>query len=70
VRFEYDDNEDFNAYLDEENDEVRVFDLTYRPSEVLFAVDLEAYRDLLSGYDPGDHDGEKLVAPVTAAGAT
>ena len=51
-RREYDDNGDFNAYVDEVNGEVRIFHLIYRPSEVLFAVDQDAYRDLLSNYEP------------------
>lgn len=52
VRLEYDDNGAFNSYVDEANERVRIFALAYRPSEVLFAVDQEAYRDLLSGYEP------------------
>lgn len=48
------DNIAFNAYIDETNDLVRIFDLEYRPSEVLFSVDQEAYRDLLSGF--GDEE--------------
>ena len=47
---EYDDYQDFNAYIDDANEQVRIFDLIYRPSEVLFAVDQDAYRDLLADY--------------------
>lgn len=47
---EYDDYEEFNAYIDDANDQVRIFDLIYRASEVLFSVDPEAYRDLLADY--------------------
>lgn len=54
ARLEYDDNDPFNTYVDEANGQVLIFDLAYRPSEVLFAVDQEAYRDMLSGYDPGN----------------
>lgn len=68
ARLEYDDNEDFNTYVDEVNEQVRIFDLAYRPSEVLFAVDNEAYRDLLAGYAPGDVDAADGVATVTAGG--
>lgn len=52
VRLEYDGNEVFNGHVDEANEVVRVFDLEYRPSEVLFNVDQEAYRDLLSSFEP------------------
>jgi hypothetical protein len=51
VRLEYGDNSDFNSYIDDENSLVHIFALEYRPSEVLFAVDPEAYRDALEGYD-------------------
>ena len=47
----FDDNETFNGYVDEANTVVRIFDLEYRPSEVLFNCDQEAYRDLLSGFE-------------------
>lgn len=65
IRLEYDDNEGFNSYVDEANEQVQVFELTYRPSEVLFAVDQQAYRDLLASYEP---DGvEPEVAPEAEA---
>lgn len=47
-RLEFSDNPDFNEWIDQENAPVRIFSLPpYRPSEVLFNVDREAYRDLL-----------------------
>jgi hypothetical protein len=56
-RLEFDDNSDFNEWIDQGNDPVQIFALPpYRPSEVLFNVDQEAYRDLLSQYD----DEEKM----------
>ena len=48
----FNDNEAFNGYVDEANSVVRIFDLEYRPSEVLFNCDQQAYRDLLSGFEP------------------
>lgn len=51
VRPEYGDHSYFNSYVDEANPLVRIFALEYRPSEVLFAVDLEAYHDALKGYE-------------------
>jgi len=69
ARLEYDDNEDFNAHVDEANEQVKIFDLAYRPSEVLFAVDKEAYRDLLSDYEPSDADGVEERAQEASGGA-
>lgn len=68
ARLEYEDNDDFNSYVDEVNDEVRIFDLAYRPSEVLFAIDREAYRDLLFGYGSEKGDGKTEGAPATSGG--
>lgn len=68
-RFEYDDNEDFNYYVDEANERVQIFDLMYRPSEVLFAVDQEAYRDLLAGFERDAAEGD-VVAVKGLTGGT
>jgi hypothetical protein len=49
LRFE--DNQEFNEWLDQENGLVTILALPpYRPSEVLFNTDEEAYRDLLANY--------------------
>lgn len=66
TRLEYDDNQAFNAYIDEANEVVRVFDLQYRPSEVLFRVDQEAYRDLLSGFEREDVPADTDAADESA----
>lgn len=63
ARLEYDDNEEFNTFVDEANEQVRIFNLAYQPSEVLFAVDQEAYRDLLADYARGDDNEADEVAP-------
>ncbi len=58
----FDDNDAFNSYVDEANAAVRIFDLEYRPSEVLFNCDQEAYRDLLSGFEPeSTHAGPEAI---------
>lgn len=50
--FELSDNPDFNDWVDDQNDPVRIFALPpYRPSEVLFNVDQQAYRDLLTDFE-------------------
>lgn len=59
---EYDNNESFNTYVDTSNSQIQIFELTYRPSEVLYAVDQEAYRDLLAAYEPEASDTD--VPPV------
>jgi hypothetical protein len=52
VQLEYDDNPDFNEWLDEQCEPVLILSLPpYRPSDVLFSVDQEAYRDLLTDYE-------------------
>jgi hypothetical protein len=68
VRLSFDDNEGFNTYVDEANDLVRIFDLEYRPSEVLFNVDHEAYRDLLANYpiESAHGDDEPTATAVTS----
>ena len=52
VPLQYDNAAAFNDYVDDANEIVRIFQLQYRPSEVLFRVDLEAYRDMLAGFAP------------------
>jgi Abortive infection C-terminus len=43
-RDEYGEHPDYDAWIDEANRAVRIFGLEYRPSEVLFRIDHEAYR--------------------------
>lgn len=55
VMLEYRANPDFNEWLDEQCEPVRILALPpYRPSDVLFNVDQEAYRDLLADYEAED----------------
>jgi len=51
VRLEYADNEEFNDYVDEAHETIFIFDLDYRPSDVLFNVDREVYRSALKEYE-------------------
>jgi len=53
-RLSFDVAEDFNSYIDDANEPVRIFELEYRPSEVLYAVDLEAYRDMWLAFDSAE----------------
>ncbi|MEK7298699.1 MAG: abortive infection family protein [Candidatus Margulisiibacteriota bacterium] len=51
VPLEYSDHSDFNEWIDEQNEPVIILNLPpYRPSEVLFSVDREAYRDKFTDY--------------------
>ena len=54
ANLEHRHNPEFNDYVDEANEPVRVFELIYTPSEVLFVVDYEAYKDLLANYTPDE----------------
>jgi hypothetical protein len=57
----YDDHPVFNDWIDEQSEPVQILSLPpYRPSDVLFNVDLEAYRDLLA-----DHKADVVVDDVT-----
>ena len=58
VRLRYEDSAVFNAYVDEANEIVKIFELQYQPSEVLFSIDQQAYRDLLAGYTPAETASE------------
>jgi len=54
-RLEYGDHSDFNEWIDEQCAPVQILSLPpYRPSEVLFNVDQEAYRDLLADFGSGE----------------
>lgn len=66
---EFDHYDEFNAFVDDMNDPVRIFELEYRPSEVLYGIDRQAYLDILSGFgmEPTD-DGSD--SPEAVAGAT
>lgn len=50
-RLNYSGLTDFNNWVDEGNDMISIFTLQYKPSEVLFNVDIEAYRNLLKDYE-------------------
>lgn len=46
----YIDNQEFNNWLDENQDEVIVSGIKYNPSEVLYNTDLENYKEQLNEY--------------------
>lgn len=44
------DNQEFNDWLDENQDEVIISGINYNPSEVLYNTDLESYKEQLNEY--------------------
>jgi len=57
VPLQYDDRPEFNEWIDDQCEPVQILSLPpYRPSEVLFSVDQEAYRDLLANYKSDEDD--------------
>lgn len=70
VLLEYEDNSEFNEWLDEQCEPVRILSLPpYRPSDVLFNVDQEAYRDLLTEYEAEDENENHLDSADQEGGA-
>jgi len=59
----YDDNREFNDSLDEAHGMVRIYDVEFRPSEILFQMEPESYRVYLAEFDT-----ETEGADVAAAG--
>lgn len=55
---QYEQHLNLNDWIDSTNRPVVVFGLEYRPSEVLFQVDREAYLDALANFSSGDEDGQ------------
>ncbi len=51
----FDDNFAFNDSLDETFGPFRIFDVEFRPSEVLFRLEPESYRIYLAEFDDGDN---------------
>jgi len=51
-RAEYERNGAFNDYVDEAHGVIRVFEVEFRPSEVLFQMEPESYRIYLAEYEP------------------
>jgi len=63
AKLQYSDSAEFNAFVDESNEPVRIFSLTYTPSEVLYAVDYQAYLDLLHSFSTEEAE----ESPATGA---
>lgn len=70
VPLEYEDNLELNEWIDQQNPAIQILALPpYKPSEVLFFVDQEAYRDLLASYKSeaeNDHEPEHAAGEAGA----
>lgn len=64
----YDDNPDFNTYVDDAHGTIRVFEAEFRPSEILFQMEPETYRVYLAEFDAEAEGTQGEAAPDTAAG--
>ncbi len=56
--YRYEDNDEFNAYVDEAHDSVHIFEEDFQPSRILFEVAPVAYRLHLAEYAP-EEDAEE-----------
>jgi hypothetical protein len=54
----YDDSPGFNESVDKAHGMVRIFEVEFRPSEVLFQMEPESYRVYLAEFDAGADDAE------------
>ena len=61
ARLELNHHPQFNEFVDEQHEPARIFEIEYRPSDVLFNVDLEAYRNALA-----EHLAEKAAVDALA----
>ena len=67
---QYDDHSEFNAWVDETHDMIRIFEIEFPPSKVLFQMEPESYRIYLAEFNDKDEDtgtadsGDSLVEEV------
>ena len=66
IRIRYEEQTIFNEYLDGFYEAVEIFELRYKPSEILFALDRKAYCNLLAEFESGDSskDEENSLDPA------
>jgi len=61
TRMEYDENGEFNAFVDETHEAVRIFEEEFMPSRILFEMAPEPYRVYLTGFRD-DREAEEIDA--------
>ena len=54
----YDDSPEFNEFVDEAHESIRIYDVTFRPSEVLFQMEPESYRVYFTEFSAKPEDGD------------
>lgn len=57
----YDDNPDFNDYINEMHEQVRIFDEEFLPSKVLFELATEPYKIYLGAHKAEQDDNEEAT---------
>lgn len=70
TRAEYEDNADFNEYVDDAYGLIRIFEAEFRPSDVLFQMEPETYRVYLAEFDAKAERAEASTAPDDPAKVT
>jgi len=65
----YEDNSDFNEYIDGEHEIVRILSSVFKPSEVLYRMEPETYRIALAEYKTEPSEGTEEPIPPEAAQA-
>ena len=66
----YDDNPEFNDSVDEFHGTIRIYDVEFRPSEVLFQMEPESYRVYLAEFDGEAEQEGNGGEPAGPMGAT
>lgn len=54
---------DYNDWIDEQNETVRIFSLKYKPSDVLFKIDRDAYGEILSDFETERRSEDESSVP-------
>jgi hypothetical protein len=60
----YDGNSTFNDYVDETHDTIRIFEVEFRPSEVLYQMEPETYRVYLAEFASEATDATPAAVPA------
>jgi hypothetical protein len=68
ARLAYGENASFNAYIDDNYENIRIFDEEFQPSRVLFDLAPEAYRIYLAEYIPDAESDEQPMQGAEARG--
>ena len=66
-RLEYGDNPQFNAFIDEAHEPLRIFEEDFEPSRILFELGTEAYRVYLGDFTLKEEDVEEAEEEASPA---